>query len=511
MSINGMDFFAKLPPEIRIRVMGQMSSKSAISRIIQASPAMLAQWIQSRKTIVRAVLINLVGGDIYGDLLHDALAIIHMPPIDSSSTDSILHHVGLWLTKGLLDPFEQNDGETLDMLYRLFSRLAVFIEDYMTKATAPFPPRAYLCLPRMKSMDGELYFRDQTIDAQHVKLDDLTCSERNRFLRAFVRYELLCNLYTPRLWKIVEPSEYGDQVKQSQSNLHIWEYEMLHCVREYTRSVYAAIFANFTPSWLPNDQTASGSESSSGKELLYPDNFWTNPNEYFCNLELPRSCYHSASFLHLRGFDLLTHALVYSESNQGSYKDLRKWFLAMSAEWARTEDFRAPSQDHSLAQDQGPTSASCADLGVRGQLFQKISTVLMREGVVSYPQVMGLSMYVQLRIYRQRAWPFFEDARFYPGVDSLCHFPSLDELAEQDRLVKLKFPYPEGEQQRRRSRKWQDFFAGRESGNDFDWQDDDGKLERVAGERITIPRIFERPVTERLIPFWRYGMPMSTE
>ncbi|KAL2678703.1 hypothetical protein Neosp_009454 [[Neocosmospora] mangrovei] len=471
---------------------------------------MLAQWIQSRKTIVRAVLINLVGGDIYGDLLHDALAIIRMPPIDSPLTESILHHVSLWLTKGFLDPFEQNDGETLDMLYRLFSRLSVFIEDYMTKATAPFPPRAYLCLPRMKSIDGELYFRDKAIDARHIELDDLTCSERNRFLRAFVRYELLCKVYTPRLWKIIETSEYGDQVKQSHSNLHIWDYEMLHCVREYSRSVYVAIFANFTPSWLPSDQTSSNAEFSSEKEFLYPDNFWTNPNEYFCNLDLPRSGYHTASFLHLRGFDILTHALVYSESKHESRRDLRKWFLTMAAERARTTEFEGLSQHHSLAQDQGPTSTSGVDLGFRGQLFQKISTALMREGEVSYPQVMGLNPYFQLRIFRQRAWPFFEDARFYPGTDSLCHFPSLDELAEQDRLVKLKFPYPEGERERRRSQKWQDFFAGRETGSDFDWQDDDDKLEREVDEQILIPLLFERPFTERLIPFWRYGMPMST-
>ncbi|RSL62809.1 hypothetical protein CEP53_004614 [Fusarium sp. AF-6] len=221
-----MDFFAQLPPEIRIRIMGQMSSKSAISRIIQASPAMLAQWTKSRKTIVRAVLINLVGGDIYGDILHDALAIIHMPPVDPPTPESIIQHVGQWVTKTLPDPFEQNDSETLDTLYRFFSRLAVFIEDFMTKATAPFPPRAYRCLPRMRSMDGELYFRDRPIDARHVEMDDLTGSERNRFLRAFVRYEILCKLYTPRLWTIIEPSEYCDQVKRSIPYLHIWEYEI---------------------------------------------------------------------------------------------------------------------------------------------------------------------------------------------------------------------------------------------------------------------------------------------
>ncbi|RSL79109.1 hypothetical protein CEP51_007624 [Fusarium floridanum] len=502
-----MDFFAQLPPEIRIRIMGQMSSKSAISRIIQASPAMLSQWIQSRKTIVRAVLINLVGGDIYGDILHDALAIIHMPPVDSSTTESIIQHVGQWLTKTLPDPFEQNDNETLDTLYRFFSRLAVFIEDFMTKATAPFPPRAYMCLPRMRSMDGELYFRDQPIDARHVEMDDLTGSERNRFLRAFVRYELLCNLYAPRLWKIVEPSEYGDQVKQSLPNLHIWEYEMFHCVCEYARSVYMAIFANFTDSWLPNDQTASGSE----KEFLYPDKFWTKPNVYFANLDLPLSCYHSASYLHLRGFDLLTHILVYSESKQGSYRDLRKWFLTMSRERVRTEELVSPSENHALVQDQGPTSISCAGVGVRCPLLQKIATSLVSNGVVTYPRVMGLNPYYQLRIYRQRAWPFFENARLYPGTDSLCHFPSLDELSEQDRLVKAKFPYPQGEQQRRRSRKWQDFFAGRKSDADFEWRDGDDKFERVAGERVIIPRLFERPVTERLVPFWRYGMPVSRE
>lgn len=503
-----MDIFAQLPPEIRIGIMGQMSSKSAISRIIQASPAMLAQWITSKKTITRAVLINIIGGDVYDDIIHDAIAVIHMPPANSSSSssDSIIHHVRLWLTNGFPDPFEQHDGDTLDMLYRFLSRLTVFIEDYMTKAMAPFPPRAYLCLPRMRSMDGGRYFRDQTIDMHRIELQDLTCSERNRFLRAFVRFEILCKVYAPRVWEIVSTSEYGDQVKQSHSNLDIWEYEMLHCVREYAQSVYAAMFANFTSSWLPSDPAASNFESSGEKEFLYPDKFWVDPAEYFADLDLPRDCSFSAPCLQVQGFDLLTHVLVYSESKQGRGRDLRQWFLAMYAEGERALELITFLNDHSLVQDQGPPSAVCARSGVRGLLLQRLSPAIIREGEVQYPRHSGLNTYHQLRIYRQRAWPFFEDARLYPGTDSLCHFPTLDDLHEEHRLMKLKFPWPEGEQRRRRSQKWQDVYAGRNSDDAFAWQDDEQELGRLPGEETTIPRLFEQPATERLIPFWRYRM-----
>lgn len=307
-----MDCFAELPPEIRVGIMARMSNKT-VSRLISASPAMLAQYIESKKSIMQALLISLLDGGLQGDLLRDALGIIHMP-VNSSSTTSVLHHVEQWATNTFTDPFEQPDVSTLDKLYRLFSRLSIFIEDYLTKATAPFPPRAYLCLPRVTSWKCELYFKDKVIDMHHVTMDGLKLSERNRLLRAFVRYELLCKFYVLEVWDIVCSSQYAAKVKQSHSNLDIWEYESLHCVSEYAQCLYAAIFANFTASWLPNDPSASGE-----KEFIYPDNLCVSPLEYICNLDMPRSCYHAAVKLHLRGFDVLAHLLVYSGRKPGNY------------------------------------------------------------------------------------------------------------------------------------------------------------------------------------------------
>ncbi|KAM0437864.1 hypothetical protein ACHAPT_002229 [Fusarium lateritium] len=480
--------------------MGHMS-KLTISRLIKASPAMLSQYLGSKKSVVRARLINLLDAD----MLRDVLYIIHLPPPNYSSRATTRHHVELWATDTLPSPFKGPDSDTLDKLDRLFSRLIFFIEDYLTKATAPFPPRAALCLPRITGMKREWYFKDQTVEMNHVTIDDLTDAERNRLLRSFVRFELLSKFYLERVWRAVGDSENGDMIKELHSNLDIWEYEMLHCVSDYAHGLYAALFAHSIDACLPDDQSASNSGSPKGNVFIYPDNLCITPSEYFVDLDLPRCCAFAADDLRLRGFDLLTHVLGYSSKEQESYKFLRTWFLAMSAErGSPIGDETGLSLEHFLMKDLGPESVTCIESGIRGRLLERIWGSIMGEDAMSWPQDWDSRQLVHLKTYRHRAWPFFDNARLYPGTSSLSHFPTQEYLDEQERLVKQRFRSPASQRQRLRSQKWQDYYCGRSPESESkDWGEHEDRLGPDLFDKRRIPRFFEDPVPGRPILWWR--------
>lgn len=142
-----MDPFAKLAPELRIRILVDLESHTCIMDLIRASPAMRSQYIKCKTSITRQILKNMTSGNLHGDLLQDALGILHFP----SDENLINRHIAQWIVKELPDPFRDEESDdaddTFSKLHRIFSQIIVFIEDYVSKATDPFPPRAYLALP----------------------------------------------------------------------------------------------------------------------------------------------------------------------------------------------------------------------------------------------------------------------------------------------------------------------------------------------------------------------------
>ncbi|KAI1035906.1 hypothetical protein LB505_010462 [Fusarium chuoi] len=78
-----MDCFSKLPPELRIQIFSQFSSTTTIFRLMQASPAMFAQYNVSKTDIRRHYVVNLLTGDRHEDLLQDALGLLYLGPADN--------------------------------------------------------------------------------------------------------------------------------------------------------------------------------------------------------------------------------------------------------------------------------------------------------------------------------------------------------------------------------------------------------------------------------------------
>ncbi|KAF4978448.1 hypothetical protein FZEAL_5173 [Fusarium zealandicum] len=209
-----MDPFSKLPAEIRLQVIICSESEASIMQLIRASLTMLAQYVTCRKSIMKSIVRSLLRSDTSGALLQDALRIIRFPSLDfTSSPESISGILERWMSQRHSDALAPTDYGTIQKLYSLLSRMVMFIEDYVSKATDPFPPRAYLTLPAFISGGTGMHFMGRNVDIKRAQFSEFTTSERNAFLRAFLRYELLCKVYHPQVWDLVKQSSYPDLVK----------------------------------------------------------------------------------------------------------------------------------------------------------------------------------------------------------------------------------------------------------------------------------------------------------
>ncbi|KAJ4212803.1 hypothetical protein NW759_011444 [Fusarium solani] len=214
-------------------------------------------FLTSKTSILQRMLTRLLISESDGGIVQDALAILNFPYIDA--IPSIQRHIEKWAAQEFNNPFQQSDQATIQSLHRLFSRLILFIEDYLSKATDPFPPRAYMAVPGITSPGPR--FKGKIIDAKAVKFITLTRTEKARLLREFIRYELLCKIYHPRVWPGIEQTGYVNQVKFMHEKLRPVEYKELYCVYEYFKGVYGAIFVHCGDSWLPDRPASCSSDN----------------------------------------------------------------------------------------------------------------------------------------------------------------------------------------------------------------------------------------------------------
>ncbi|KAF4991108.1 hypothetical protein FDECE_14150 [Fusarium decemcellulare] len=257
-----MDGFSSLPPEIRLEILLFLKTRSNILPLLRASPTMLAQYCESKKHIRRAFL----RAELDGSVLQDALG----------------RHIERWSLAQFREPFRHNDHDIVECLDRLYDRLSTYIEDYITKASSEYPPRAYMGLPDLPSPRGVLGFRNNAIGINVIKMDDLSDAERRRLFQAFVRYDLLCKMsYIRAMWYDSDPHNTLDSTVDSK--FEFWENEAIQCVHRYVQDLYGAVFAHSVDSWLPeipDTLLTEPSEKIVDDGLLFPDNvsFW--PDAY---------------------------------------------------------------------------------------------------------------------------------------------------------------------------------------------------------------------------------------
>ncbi|KAK1989982.1 hypothetical protein LX36DRAFT_664684 [Colletotrichum falcatum] len=409
-----MDPFNKLPAELRAEIIVSTRCPRTVLQLIQASPVMLRQYTASKGYITRAM----VASDFDDDMVQDALAIVLFPSRSSGDFATLVHfHCRAWATRQLADPFRRpfhnsQDRDLIDKMSALYRTLMFFIGDYLTKATACFPPREYLCLST--PAEPRLRFKGQAVSAR-FNAALLAQAERKGLLRAFMRYQL-ASLIGQSVDEDIYDSLRDDALFQYNGRwFRQWELHAILCVDQYLRCLYGAMFAHCGDSRLPDPATDSASSRPPG--LLYPDNQYHDPNAYAHDMGC--SHYWIASALAPHGFDLVATLLRSATAGPPARDRLRKWFVDYNPKGcfkSRVFDYISCVHDYLdegnyyIDEDHYYLDEGRANDDL-GEAYEND-----KKGPGMYQ-----ALYRRLKktktlddIYQQRAWPFLNNTRFYP-------------------------------------------------------------------------------------------------
>ncbi|KYK59803.1 hypothetical protein DCS_00937 [Drechmeria coniospora] len=233
----------------------QADTYSDLVRWSYASPAILGLRAKFETTIWEHFLPK----EFPGDLLHDATAVVLFPDRDGTADGAeyanlVHHHLISWAAGTLPDSTRRRGEQSclLRKLGRLHRQLRLFINDFLGKATSSYQWQAYRQLPNwchesLRAVEGE--------GKGVVRFGSLRGSERRRFFRAFLRYELLCKMYT----RCSATVDMRPSVWDKPGTLPAWSWDMLdryqrrrstgrdtesvQCVLEYIHGLYVAISA----------------------------------------------------------------------------------------------------------------------------------------------------------------------------------------------------------------------------------------------------------------------------
>ncbi|KAF4956072.1 hypothetical protein FGADI_4097 [Fusarium gaditjirri] len=412
MALDATDPFTRLPPELRVQVLVSTGCKLSISRIIQASPVMLQQYLAHKNSILRQlrqVLAAEVAADFDAEMIQDAMAVLSFPSRRSSGDkvqrrQLIRAHLRAWSNSQLPDPLKGNDDELVSQLHKLRDRILLLVEDYITKATASFPPQEYLCLPQIQpsSTKGHLMFKGLKV-TRRFSSANLTASERKRFVKAFLVYDLLCK--TSNVTHI--PSN------RRLRKVSDAECEAIGCVHSYVCSLYGAMLAQCNSASIP----ACLVEPSHTAQLFnpVPDAVFFDANIYAPNLQLYSYIFGDdiGAGLSVLGLNCLTNFLRYDMANPDERKALDK---KLKDAWNRiSTPFVSPWDNCFMLFD---TSKRKYKNVWESSLYYQISLKPKEE--------------LRYKLCQERAWVFFDDRRFYPDESTeRPTFPSEKFLAEQ--------------------------------------------------------------------------------
>ncbi|KAF4958522.1 hypothetical protein FGADI_2322 [Fusarium gaditjirri] len=395
-----MDPFDRIPMEIRLEILFAVRTKESMRALIRASPALFRPYLSVKTRIMR----SLVAVDLDDEFTQHAVAIVQFPARNRLARN----HLADWHNRQLPNPLQGQYPEIFERVNKLHSRILLFIQDYITKATSRFPPRDYLCLPQIRAPTGTGHsvFRGRKVTTM-FRTDLLTDSERKRLLKAFLIYELNCKSIKAGI--IPRVPRNGVPLDVPNVLVPLSEGDALQCIHTYFCSLHGAIFAQCGDAWLPEPPN----ESSLEPGLLFPDSFYLDPNTYMSDLGVPqtRSGELAAEFSKF-GLDLVVELLGYDISDPEQKESL---LVRLEEFWnSDTRDQRYRHLIHRVS----------PDMVDEAPMYRQLN-----------PQLRSWSN-LQRKIFEQRAWVFFDDARLYPNRGISSHFPSAEFLeGEPDKLV----------------------------------------------------------------------------
>jgi hypothetical protein len=274
--------------------------------------------------ILLSILENLLADDVEANIETDILAII------TCSNDGEFCRQFKYRPFNLMElqwP-EWPDSpqlEDLRLIHRILSRIVAFIEDYISKATSDYPPRAYLGVPDLET--GNISFMGNLLETRILRFTSLTRSERYRLLRAFVRYELLCKINSISYDRWTVPNGF-----ENFNAFGAPDPKALLSVHEYYKALYGAVIAHCGDAWLPGLPSSSSATTPEevtslstmhGRPLLYPDNVYFDAEEY--EGDTSHSSMGVAEELASRGLDLLTRVLNCLKGMPEGKLYIKKW------------------------------------------------------------------------------------------------------------------------------------------------------------------------------------------
>ena len=231
---------------------------------------------QYENRILHRILRNLIVDDEEDDIVKDIFAITRDLPCGKWYGDPRNSRILIQsLTNHLESPIAIS---RLRSIHRLLSRVITFIEDYVSKATSGYPPRAYLGIPDLKWGTGS-WFKPRRLDTRLVPFTSLTRPERYRLLRAFVRYELNCFIY--RIAGRLSDPSYDRLVKDFNAfcGWNASDILAFYSAHDYYKTLYGVVFGRCGDAWLANT-------TGDGRELMYPDSLFFDAHEHFKDLNI---------------------------------------------------------------------------------------------------------------------------------------------------------------------------------------------------------------------------------
>ncbi|KAH7236758.1 uncharacterized protein BKA55DRAFT_520860 [Fusarium redolens] len=447
-----MDCFSKLPPELRIQILSQFSSTTTIFRLIRASPIMFAQYRASKATIRRHYVVNLLTGDRHEELLQDALGLLYLDLADNRPDNHVMKYIiRQWTSKALPNPLEEKDQATIAKLYKLFSHMSMFVEEYISKATALNPPQAYLCLPQISIPIRGLYYNEHSFSPKYVTLDELTSSECQFLVWAFMRFDMLCKTHGPGAALLIDKNEHSAITEKILYQLADYEHEAIYCVLEYLPKECIPALLGFV-------------------------------------YDLPDL-----------GFDLLRNLVLFANKTQP--EDVRSWFYTIFSEWTRST--LPPPRNHRFPLLGGLSMNLDRHLddSLRSFLVRRLSpTHYLESARFSLIPFRLRALCLQRRIFRQRAWVFLDDTRL--SQKDPDHFPLIEDLYKQQTTAN-KLDYMFEVQERERLRLLQLCQYRREVGFK-DTQNEGQEYTFRENDQASIPRLFDRSGNRDVTTFWRH-------
>lgn len=218
-----MDPFQKLPHEVLLHIVLSSETYQEASALSQSSPVVLSIWSQ-RFDLIARTFIRTIPDLNY--LLQDYMALVLFPinektPLMTKETrvKAIESHLYEWSKEALLDPVKVRSTQLILDLLSLHSRLQLYIEDFLGKATSrpDSMSRCYRSLPNWAHTDFS-----QSLSNQYLAAAGLDCSydiaqlpadERRRIFRSFLRHELICKIYSPQKGDSLIPPVHPPKLK----------------------------------------------------------------------------------------------------------------------------------------------------------------------------------------------------------------------------------------------------------------------------------------------------------